>query len=334
MANCPICETPINTQGVSHSFRKQVCCPRCGDYTITREAEEDQRNSSFNERQRANASGWIREHQSELITTEMIERLEILRTPTVIEKADLLLKFLAKESKYFGAQFGISLVEASDPSAKSWEEEKGGEEFLPILKLMGITWAVNGQEVLHLLEYLTEEKFIAQRGRSISAFFVSLLAKGFSYIEQLNTVNLESNIGFCAMWFDDSLNFLWDKAIEPAIGNTGYQPLRIDKKEHVNRIDDEIFADIRRSRFVVADFTHGEKGVRGGVYFEAGFAQGLGLPVIWTCRKDMLSEDKLHFDIRQYNFLEWTDDSLDDFKDRLQKRIEAILGRGTWKPST
>lgn len=116
------------------------------------------------------------------------------------------------------------------------------------------------------------------------------------------------------------------------MSGAGYQPLRIDKKEHVNRIDDEIFADIRRSRFVIADFTHGDSGVRGGVYFEAGFAQGLGLPVIWTCRKDMLSEDKLHFDIRQYNFLEWTDENLEDFKDRLQKRIEAILGRGTWKP--
>lgn len=134
------------------------------------------------------------------------------------------------------------------------------------------------------------------------------------------------------MWFDDGVSKLWDKAIEPAMSGAGYQPLRIDKKEHVNRIDDEIFADIRRSRFVIADFTHGDSGVRGGVYFEAGFAQGLGLPVIWTCRKDMLSEDKLHFDIRQYNFLEWTDENLEDFKDRLQKRIEAILGRGTWKP--
>lgn len=117
----------------------------------------------------------------------------------------------------------------------------------------------------------------------------------------------------------------------------GYQALIMNKKEHVNRIDDEIIADIRRSRFVVADFTHGEKGVRGGVYFEAGFSQGLGLPVIWTCREDMLSEEsesKLHFDIRQYNFLGWSENNLGDFKNRLQKRIEAILGRGTWKPGT
>ena len=39
---------------------------------------------------------------------------------------------------------------------------------------------------------------------------------------------------------------------------------------------------IRKSKFLIADFT----GQRGGVYYEAGFAYGLGLPVIWTCRKD------------------------------------------------
>ena len=128
------------------------------------------------------------------------------------------------------------------------------------------------------------------------------------------------------------------KAIQPAVEDSGYQFLKINEKEHVNRIDDEIFADIRRSRFVVADFTHDVKeGARGGVYFEAGFAQGLGLPVIWTCHESMLSKEakiKPHFDIRQYNFLGWSENDLDDFRKRLQKRIEAILGRGSWKPDT
>jgi hypothetical protein len=41
-------------------------------------------------------------------------------------------------------------------------------------------------------------------------------------------------------------------------------------------------AEIRRSRFVVADYT----GQRNGVYFEAGFGLGLGLVVIPTCRAD------------------------------------------------
>jgi nucleoside 2-deoxyribosyltransferase len=111
----------------------------------------------------------------------------------------------------------------------------------------------------------------------------------------LNQTNAQSNVGFIAMWFDKSVDET-HAAMEAAIRNTGHDPLRIDRKEHNNKIDDEIVAAIRRCKFVVADFT----GHRGGVYFEAGFAMGLGLPVIWLCQKDEL--EKIHFDTRQYNF--------------------------------
>lgn len=113
------------------------------------------------------------------------------------------------------------------------------------------------------------------------------------------------------------------RLIEPAIRNAGYDPKRIDQHEHVNRIDDEIVAMIRRSRFVVADFT----GQRGGVYFESGFALGLGLRVIWLCREDQLND--VHFDTRQYNFLVWKPDEYAYLAKRLQNRIEATLGRGS-----
>jgi hypothetical protein len=73
----------------------------------------------------------------------------------------------------------------------------------------------------------------------------------------------------------------------------------------------------------VADFT----GHRGGVYFEAGFAMGLGLPVFFTCRNTEL--EKLHFDVRQYNTIDWSDAS--DLSSRLQVRIEAVIGDGPGK---
>ena len=60
-------------------------------------------------------------------------------------------------------------------------------------------------------------------------------------------------------------------------------------------------ARIKRSRFLVADVTGG----RQGVYFEGGFAKGLGLPVIWTCSHGTDAELKkwMHFDTRQYNHI-------------------------------
>ncbi len=126
------------------------------------------------------------------------------------------------------------------------------------------------------------------------------------------------------MWFDNEMGAVYERGFEPAIIGAGYKPMRIDQKTDVNKIDDEIIAEIRRSRFLVADFTHGQSGARGGVYFEAGFAFGLGIPVIYTCREDTI--DKIHFDTRQYHHTAWKDP--EDLRDKLEKRILALIGEG------
>jgi nucleoside 2-deoxyribosyltransferase len=133
--------------------------------------------------------------------------------------------------------------------------------------------------------------------------------------------NPESRSGFIAMWFANEMNDAW-KAIDYGIRQAGYDAVRIDQKQHNNKIDDEIIAGIRRSKLLVADFT----GHRGGVYFEAGLAMGIGLPVIWLCRHDHLKE--VHFDTRQYNFIVWETHKLEELSKALQNRIEATLGRG------
>ena len=74
-------------------------------------------------------------------------------------------------------------------------------------------------------------------------------------------------------WFNDATQAAYADGIEPPIRDSGYRAVRIEKKEHNNKIDDEIIAAIWRSKCLVADFTCEEK-VRGGVYFEAGFAMG------------------------------------------------------------
>ena len=126
---------------------------------------------------------------------------------------------------------------------------------------------------------------------------------GHVRLSELETIHSPSSRAFIAMWFDGSMNDAWSDGIAAAVHHAGYDPVRIDQSEHVNKIDDEIVAEIRRARFVVADFTHGDTGARGGVYYEAGFAHGLGIPVIFSCRRDKLNE--VHFDTRQYNHIVW-----------------------------
>jgi len=62
------------------------------------------------------------------------------------------------------------------------------------------------------------------------------------------------------MWFHDSTDEPWEEGIKRGIEDAGYEAVRIDQQEHNNKIDDEIIAEIRRSRFVVADFTQGDDG--------------------------------------------------------------------------
>ena len=116
----------------------------------------------------------------------------------------------------------------------------------------------------------------------------------------------------------------YENGVSRAVVDTGFNPLRIDRKEHINRIDDEIISEIRRSRYLIADFTCDPAKPRGGVYFEAGFAYGLKIPVIWTCRADLIKD--VHFDTRQFNHIVWKDP--DDLYGKLFNRIGAVIGHG------
>jgi nucleoside 2-deoxyribosyltransferase len=143
---------------------------------------------------------------------------------------------------------------------------------------------------------------------------------------------LPSNEAFVAMWFPDRENEpeeyklmerVYEK-IEEALLDRGFEnrPFRVDKQQHNEAIPDRIIANIRRSSIVVADVTHSlETGMRGGVYYEAGFAMGLGRPVIWTARK----ETGLSFNTQGLNHIMWSPNDLEQLTSQLVARIEATV---------
>lgn len=153
---------------------------------------------------------------------------------------------------------------------------------------------------------------------------------GLMRLDSLDSQGAANDQAFVAMWFGPEMSDAYEKGIKMGLADAGYRAFRIDEKEHSNKIDDEIIAEIRRSRFVVADFTSGAVmagdqpvGVpRGGVYYEAGFAQGLNMPVIWTVREDQVG--LVHFDTRQFNHITWKD--ADDLRVKLYRRVAAVLG--------
>jgi nucleoside 2-deoxyribosyltransferase len=129
-----------------------------------------------------------------------------------------------------------------------------------------------------------------------------------------------SHQGFVAMSFADELKRAWTVGIEPAIREAGYAPYRVDNDPHIDRIDAKITAKIRESKFLVADVT----GQRQGVYFEAGLANGLNLPVFWCVRDDDLPN--VHFDTRQYRHIVWKTE--EELAVELRNLLVAVLGKG------
>lgn len=120
------------------------------------------------------------------------------------------------------------------------------------------------------------------------------------------------------MWFDPSMNEAFEIGTSKAVTDCGFPaPVRIDRKEHNNQITGEIIAAIRDAEFVIADFTAN----RGGVYYEAGFARGVGRPVIHCCR-DADFDDR-DFDTRLINHIKWSDPA--DLREKLANRIKATI---------
>jgi hypothetical protein len=199
----------------------------------------------------------------------------------------------------------------------------------PVNELIAASDSVDLNDLSAFLGILKKMQLLTSND-NINASIFSLTPTGWERFDTLNTKVVASHQAFVAMWFSPIMLETYTDGFAPAITTSGYKPFRIDKKEHVNKIDDEIIAEIRRSRFLVSDFTCEPEKPRGGVYFEAGFAMGIGIPVIWTCKDTSIND--LHFDTRQYNHIVWKDAG--GLHKQLHARIGAVIGDGPLKERT
>lgn len=312
---CPICSNAHATESATTSDARIIDCPQCGNFTISGRAIAILNIPDNFATERWKISAWINESKPDLIRPADLETAQKSAAPSLHHRAERMLRWIAQEFSP-GKEFTIQTLQhqrkASQSSGHITLYATGSSRLIPI------GWCREIQELAYMLnEVLCKElKWIVQNQNDGSFFQVS--PKGLLYLEGRR--ESISSTGFCAMWFDNEVLPLWLNVIEPAIRLAGYDPIKIDLKPHNEKIDDEIMASIRASRFVVADFTNN----RGGVYYEAGFAHGLGLPVIFMCRDG----DSLHFDIRQYNCIFWTPDKLEEAQSQLKNRILATLGQG------
>jgi hypothetical protein len=305
--DCLFCELQLVTTPATEGMLCHVNCPRCGCYTVCYpEVEAIKR--LLQQHDRPVFSQWIYEQNR-------------LKMPPTIRASDI--SIISNRQKFSFVERTRRLLLYINENTVSLGE--GVNISTP--PIQAALQQFDQKYIGTIANYLSEEKLVkvalprlpAPRGE----MYLALTPRGIMQVEEWGHSYIASIQGFVAMWFDEKMEPAYKEGFYPAIAGAGYTPQRIDSKEHVSKICDEIVAEIRRSRFVVADFT----GQRGGVYYEAGYASGRDIPVIWTCHKDEL--DKLHFDIRQYNFIDWG--TPQELARRLQVRIEAVIGEGPRK---
>ena len=231
---CPVCGTTASIHPNVGGGFYVISCARCGSYEFGNISQLEI--SNWTSQQRINLSGWIRENQNCRIVSYNLRQLSNLRNLSVGEKAEKVLERLA--SKF--------------PKPGEWLDLSGGAH----LEFLSIGRAVDNAELRFLMrEYLHREMGFLILQELQTAFDVEenykISPKGWAHLDSLRYGNPDSQIGFVAMWFDKSVDPAY-MAIEAGIRNSGYEPLRIDRQEHNNKIDNEIVAGIRRSKFLVA----------------------------------------------------------------------------------
>ena len=180
-----------------------------------------------------------------------------------------------------------------------------------------LSYSNDQTELAYYIEHLKERKLLEFIKHSEEGNQFRITIMGWEYISKLEKRATTSKKVFVAMNFDKEFDELYEKSIKKAIEDNGYISIISKRAEHIDLIDDFIMAEIKDSRFVVAEFT----GQKHGVYFEAGYARGLGIPVIWVCRKDEIG--KLHFDINHYNQIDW--ETPEELMKRLYNRVREVI---------
>jgi len=321
---CELCLAPAQSRGLSSGSNKRLACSWCGNYTVSDRWCAARMKHSIEELGRTRLRGVVRQDTDshdecrEVITTDNWERIAARHDQPrdSLEQMERLLAILAERTPFFG---GASLVDSWSAMAVRLYLPRGLQE----------KWGT-------LVQALADDGYVKRH-----AEVVTLTHKGWVAAQVARRTTRAGNQAFIAMWFHGEMNCLFDEALQPALRACGYAPYRVDREQHNNKIDDEIIANIRKSRIFVGDLT----GMRPNVFYEAGFANGLGIPVLLTCNEsysgsfvaavpDAATDPSVErkpwfkqvadsaFDVRQYLIVPWSTPA--DLATKLENRIRAL----------
>lgn len=312
MTVCPVCRMQLMSEPRSSSGdRREFFCHNCGVFNLSGSAEVALEKQGFSRSERAKvAFGIRRSGGGAVVTNHAVDAfISNLSLPDAGMLVDNLILHLSDE------------LEAPGEPTDLWAP--GLRASIGALTSAGVQWAIEAAVSAKLVQG-TPTRTIGgpDEFRLLGA---TLTMAGWTRVADLLRSAKASRKAFMAMKFGDaSLDSVFVDYFKPAIRATGFELLRLDEEPRAGLIDDRLRLELRTSRFVIADLTHGNN----GAYWEAGFAEGVGRPVIYTCRCDVFNEPttRPHFDTNHYLTVIWDPANAAAAADQLKTVVRVTLG--------
>lgn len=308
--SCPVCHTPLLAESPRPSGRNatQFSCPRCGRFLLTGSLLATLPHTLLSVPDAAaklsHALRRAQEVNAEvLFSTATIEEVLQRPLPRPQEQADLLVRWLALNLSGPG-----ELVDISPETHAGIVGAKSDSGFALVLDHLFAVGLLTGHQL----------KTIGAQGNAKATLSFS----GWSYYEGLAKGSVAYRKAFMAMKFGDpSLEKILSDVFKPAARKAGFDLFKLDDVPKAGLIDDRLRVEIQSSDFLVADLTHDNL----GAYWEAGYAEGLGKPVIYTCERSKFEATKTHFDTNHHLTIVWDVKSPEQAGEELKATIRATL---------
>jgi len=150
----------------------------------------------------------------------------------------------------------------------------------------------------------------------------TLSFEGWELFDKLKRKTSIGASAFMAMDYGNQiLTNIFVQYLKDAVKQTGFKLIRLDEQPRAGLIDERLRVEIRRSRLLIADLTNGNA----GAYWEAGFAEALNKPVIYTCEQSVFDSKGTHFDTNHQHTILWGSEKPSDFAEELKATIRATI---------
>lgn len=300
---CPICGGPLEARGPGWlDDAELIDCGNCGRHLFTRYAMINARSLSRDPplQSRVAHAVW-RRPKNDVIDMDQLDSMERTATlPAALERLDLLIVHLATTAPPGGSISGTpkrlkAKLGCESPEAVQWVKEQAAS--------LG-----------HLDQLPSGE--------------IRLTADGWRRFAELQRTGTGSKVALMAMAYGPgpTEDLYAGGKLHQAIADTGFRLTRVDGEQaDAQLIDVRMQVELRTCRFVVCDLSDNNR----GAYWEAGFATGIGRPVFYLCRTEVLERtgqrDGPHFDTNHYPIIPWSKDDPGPALKRLKAMIRATL---------